>query len=234
VSRSKRAAASVDGTLNGPANKIGYLSVCLSVARTYGGVTDGHTSPKLYSHFHPPRLLYHSVSSQNASLPRQNCPPPCCKSKLLSRTERFLRFPRPRILHSNLNFINHGNHAYAYLTPRGRVSRNDKGQMLIEKVRSWCDQPLDRGRLKNRTEQNIRSHAVMLLEEVSLLNRLQAVLKVKICEFNDCIIVTKSVDVEATGCEQLAQSRASNSRPLHHTSHTLPLHHQPPTGAVLC
>ena len=158
MTRSKCAAASVDGTLNGPANKIGYLSVCLSVARTYAGVTDGHTSPKLYSHFHPPRLLYHSVSSQNASLPK--LPPPCCKSKRLSRTERFLRFPGPRILHSNLNFINHGNHAYAYLTPRGRVSRNDKGQMLIEKVRSWCDQPLDRGRPKNRTEHtHSRRHA---------------------------------------------------------------------------
>ena len=40
----------------------------------------------------------------------------------------------------------------------------------MEKVRPWCGQPSDRGRLKNRTEQN-------------------------------------SVGVEATGCEQLAQSR---------------------------
>jgi len=36
-------------------------------------------------------------------------------------------------------------------TPRGRVSQNDRGQRQMEKVRPWCGQPSDRGRLKNRT-----------------------------------------------------------------------------------
>ena len=70
----------------------------------------------------------------------------------------------------------------------------------MEKVRPWCGQPSDRGRLKNRTEQN-------------------------------------SVGVEATGCEQLAQSRyaaapgrGSNSRHLDRKSDALPLrHHATPT-----
>jgi len=37
-------------------------------------------------------------------------------------------------------------------TLRGRVNQNDKGQGQMEKVRPWCGQPSDRGRLKNRTE----------------------------------------------------------------------------------
>ena len=35
---------------------------------------------------------------------------------------------------------------------RGRVNHNDRGQRYVEKVRPWCGQPSDRGRLKNRTE----------------------------------------------------------------------------------
>ena len=38
-------------------------------------------------------------------------------------------------------------------TPRGRVSQNDREQRQMEKVRPWCGQPSDRGRLKNLTEQ---------------------------------------------------------------------------------
>jgi len=41
------------------------------------------------------------------------------------------------------------------LTLRERVNQNDRGQGQMEKVRSWCGQPSDRGRLKNRTEQNV-------------------------------------------------------------------------------
>jgi len=37
-------------------------------------------------------------------------------------------------------------------TLRGRVNQNDKEQGQMEKVRPWCGQPSDRGRLKNRTE----------------------------------------------------------------------------------
>ena len=37
-------------------------------------------------------------------------------------------------------------------TARGRVGQNDRGQTTTEKVRPWSGQPLDRGRLKNRTE----------------------------------------------------------------------------------
>jgi len=33
----------------------------------------------------------------------------------------------------------------------GRVNQNDRGQGQMEKVRPWCGQPSDRGRLKNRT-----------------------------------------------------------------------------------
>jgi len=34
---------------------------------------------------------------------------------------------------------------------RGRVNQNDRGQGQMEKVRPWCGQPSDEGRLKNRT-----------------------------------------------------------------------------------
>jgi len=33
------------------------------------------------------------------------------------------------------------------------VNQDDRGQGQMEKVRPWCGQPSDRGRLKNRTEQ---------------------------------------------------------------------------------
>jgi len=36
----------------------------------------------------------------------------------------------------------------------GRVNQNDRGWRLMEKVRPWCGQPSDRGRLRNTTEQN--------------------------------------------------------------------------------
>jgi len=42
-----------------------------------------------------------------------------------------------------------GQHQDVDRTPRGRVDQNKRGK---EKVRSWCGQPSDRGRLKNRTE----------------------------------------------------------------------------------
>ena len=35
---------------------------------------------------------------------------------------------------------------------RGRVSENDRRQRSMEKVRPWCGQPSDRGRLNNQTE----------------------------------------------------------------------------------
>ena len=38
-------------------------------------------------------------------------------------------------------------------TLHGRVNQNDRGQGYMEKLRPWCGQPSDRGRLKNRTEQ---------------------------------------------------------------------------------
>jgi len=47
-----------------------------------------------------------------------------------------------------------GQHQDADRTLRVRVSSNDRGQGQMEKVRTWCGQPSDRGRLKNRTEQN--------------------------------------------------------------------------------
>jgi len=40
-----------------------------------------------------------------------------------------------------------------------RINQNDRGQGLMEKVRPWCGQPSDRGRLKNRTEQNMTKSA---------------------------------------------------------------------------
>ena len=39
---------------------------------------------------------------------------------------------------------------------RGRVNQNDRGQGEMEKVRPWCGQPSDRGRLKIRSELCIR------------------------------------------------------------------------------
>jgi len=45
-----------------------------------------------------------------------------------------------------------GQHQDVYRTLRGRVNQNDRGQGQIEKVRPWCGQPSDPGRLKNRTE----------------------------------------------------------------------------------
>jgi len=47
-----------------------------------------------------------------------------------------------------------GQHQNVDRTPSERVNRNDRGQEKMEKVRPWCGQPSDRGRLKNRTEQN--------------------------------------------------------------------------------
>jgi len=44
-----------------------------------------------------------------------------------------------------------GQHQDVDRTLRGRVSQNDRGQEQMEKVRPWCGQPSDRGRLKNRT-----------------------------------------------------------------------------------
>ena len=40
-----------------------------------------------------------------------------------------------------------------YVVSYWRVNQNDRGQGWMEKVRPWCGLPLDRGRLKNRTEQ---------------------------------------------------------------------------------
>ena len=45
-----------------------------------------------------------------------------------------------------------GQHQDVDRTLRGRVSQNDRGQRKMEKVRPWCGQPSDRGRLKNGTE----------------------------------------------------------------------------------
>jgi len=44
-----------------------------------------------------------------------------------------------------------GQHQDVDRTVRGRVNQNDRGQGQMEKVRPWCRQPSDRGRLKNRT-----------------------------------------------------------------------------------
>ena len=43
-----------------------------------------------------------------------------------------------------------GQHQYLDGTIRGRVNQNDRGQKYMKKVRPWCGQPLDRGRLKKR------------------------------------------------------------------------------------
>ena len=51
-----------------------------------------------------------------------------------------------------------GQHQDVDRTLRGRVDQNDRGQGYVEKVRPWCGQPSDRGRLKNRTEQNYHAN----------------------------------------------------------------------------
>ena len=43
-----------------------------------------------------------------------------------------------------------GRHQYVDRTIRGKVNQNNRDKW--EKVRPWCGQPSDRGRLKNRTE----------------------------------------------------------------------------------
>jgi len=45
-----------------------------------------------------------------------------------------------------------GQHQDMDRTLHGRISQNDRGQGQMEKGRPWCDQPSDRGQLKNRTE----------------------------------------------------------------------------------
>jgi len=45
-----------------------------------------------------------------------------------------------------------GQHQDVNRTLRGRINQNDRGQGQMEKVRPWCNQPSDRGRLKKRTE----------------------------------------------------------------------------------
>jgi len=44
-----------------------------------------------------------------------------------------------------------GQHQHVDRTLRGRVNQNDRRQGQMEKVRPWCGQPTDQGRLKNRT-----------------------------------------------------------------------------------
>ena len=44
----------------------------------------------------------------------------------------------------------HGQHQDVDRTLHGRVNQNDRGEGKMEKVRPWCGQPSDRGRLKNR------------------------------------------------------------------------------------
>ena len=44
-----------------------------------------------------------------------------------------------------------GQHQDVDRTLRGRVNQNDRRQGKMEKVRPWCGQPSNRGRLKNRT-----------------------------------------------------------------------------------
>jgi len=46
----------------------------------------------------------------------------------------------------------YGQHQDVDRTLRGRVNQSDRGQGQMEKVRPWCGQPSNRGRLKNRTE----------------------------------------------------------------------------------
>jgi len=46
-----------------------------------------------------------------------------------------------------------GQHQDMDRTLRGRVNQNNRGQGQMEKVRPWCGQLSNRGRLKNRTEQ---------------------------------------------------------------------------------
>jgi len=51
-----------------------------------------------------------------------------------------------------------GQHQDVDRTLRGRVNQNDGGEGQMEKVRPWCGQPSDRGRLKNRAEHNCFYH----------------------------------------------------------------------------
>ena len=59
-----------------------------------------------------------------------------------------------------------GQHQDADRTLRERDNQNDRGQIYrpVEKVRPWCGQPSDRGRLKNRTA--IQDSKFPRLEEV--------------------------------------------------------------------
>ena len=44
-----------------------------------------------------------------------------------------------------------GQHQDVDRTFRGRINMNNSGESAMEKVRPWCGQPSDQGRLKNRT-----------------------------------------------------------------------------------
>jgi len=62
-----------------------------------------------------------------------------------------------------------GQHQDVDRTLRGRVNQNDGAQGQMEKVRPWCGQPSDRGRLKNRTvSRNIQPEESMRTAQVSL------------------------------------------------------------------
>ena len=58
-----------------------------------------------------------------------------------------------------------GQHQNVDRTSRGRVNQNDRRQREMDKVRIWCGQPSDRGRLKNRTEQTAMSLLSPFLEQ---------------------------------------------------------------------
>ena len=84
-----------------------------------------------------------------------------------------------------------------------RINQNDRGQGLMEKVRPSCGQPSDRGRLKNRTEQNMTKSA----KEGKGRRHAHRPRKVCVCA---CVCVRACV--RACVCVCVCCSRICNSR----------------------
>jgi len=84
-----------------------------------------------------------------------------------------------------------GQHQDINRTLRGRVNQNDRGHRQMKKVRPWCGQPSDRGRLKNTTEHREANRHQSTLCDVMTINNSRALADkpVLICRWltmNDC------------------------------------------------
>ena len=111
-----------------------------------------------------------------------------------------------------------GQHQHMGGSSSGKVNQNDREQRQMEKVRPWCGQPLDRGRLKNRTELHnlpygmVAVHYVICYVSVSCCTLCYVICYVSVScctlcyvtcnvSVSCCTLCCACPDVLQTGCE---------------------------------